>query len=407
MCLPEPGIQTARMMKKVTLSLYGLVFMLLISLSPATVLAQHRADIVETAVAAGNFNTLAAALGEAGLVKTLKGKGPFTVFAPTDEAFAKLPKGTVESLLKPENRDQLVSILTYHVVKDRVRAEEVAGLRNAGTVNGQRVAIAIEDGQLFLDNARVTATDIRASNGIIHVIDEVLIPETKLIPVVAQEAKVFETLLAAVTTAGLADALSSAGPFTVFAPTDDAFAKLPAGTVASLLKPENRDQLVDILKYHVVEGRFYADDFFRKSRVNTLLGERVQVRYGDNAFQVNNSNVVSTDIEAGNGVIHVIDAVLLPDTDDLSSSNATDIIRLAIERGVPLFNHGQQAACAAIYEVAATAVLALPSVPREAKRPLTAALREINSTNSSSRQAWILRDALDSSLALLEEMMVN
>ncbi|MEM8488801.1 MAG: fasciclin domain-containing protein [Bacteroidota bacterium] len=394
-------------MKKVTLSLYGLAFMLLISLSPATALAQHRSDIVETAVAAGTFNTLAAALGEADLVKTLKGKGPFTVFAPTDEAFAKLPKGTVESLLKPENRDQLVSILTYHVVKDRVRAEEVAGLRSAGTVNGQRVEIAIEDGQLFLDNARVTATDIRASNGIIHVIDEVLIPETKLIPEVAKGAKVFETLLAAVKTAGLADALSGAGPFTVFAPTDDAFAKLPAGTVEALLKPENRDQLVDILKYHVVEGRLYADDFFRRGRVNTLLDERVQVKYGDNAFRVNNANVISTDIEAGNGVIHVIDAVLLPNTGASASSEATDIIRLAIERGVPLFNQGQKAACAAIYEVAATSVLALPSVPREAKRPLTAALREIRSTHSSSRQAWILREALDSSLARLDEMMTN
>ncbi len=394
-------------MNKVTLSLYGLAMMLLISLSPATALAQHRSDIVDTAVAAGTFKTLAAALGEAELVKTLKGKGPFTVFAPTDEAFAKLPKGTVESLLKPENRDQLVRILTYHVVKDRVRAEEVAALRNATTVNGQRVEIAIEDGQLFLDNARITATDIRASNGIIHVIDEVLIPETKLIPEVAQEAKVFKTLLAAVKTAGLVDALSGAGPLTVFAPTDDAFAKLPAGTVESLLKPENRDQLVDILKYHVVEGRLYADDFFRRGRVNTLLDERVQVKYGDNAFQVNNSNVIATDIEAGNGVIHVIDAVLLPNTGESTAIAASDIIRLAIDKGVPLFNQGQKAACAAIYEVAANAVLALPSVPREAKRPLVTALREINSTHSSSRQAWILRDALDSSLARIEEMMTN
>ncbi len=394
-------------MKKVTFLRYAATFMLLISLSSTAALAQHRSDIVETAVAAGSFKTLAAALGEADLVSTLKGKGPFTVFAPTDEAFAKLPKGTVESLLKPENRDQLVSILTYHVVKDRVRAEEVAGLRNAATINGQRVEIAIEDGQLFLDNARVTATDIRASNGIIHVIDEVLIPETKLIPEVAQDAKVFNTLLAAVKTAGLADALSGKGPFTVFAPTDDAFAKLPAGTVESLLKPENRSQLVDILKYHVVEGRYYAEDFFRRGRVNTLLNERVQVKYGNNAFQVNASNVVSTDIEAANGVIHVIDAVLLPNTGESASTDASGIIRLAIEKGVPLFNHGQKAACAAIYEVAATSVIALPSVPSEAKRPLIKALREIESTNSSSRQAWILRDALDSSLSRLEEMMVN
>ena len=369
--------------------------------------AQHRADIVDTAVAAGNFTTLAAALGEADLVKTLKSRGPFTVFAPTDEAFAKLPRGTVESLLKPENRDQLVAILTYHVVKDRVRAEEVASLRNATTVNGQRVNIGVEDGQILVDNARVTSADIRTSNGIIHVIDEVLIPETKLIPEVAKEANVFGTLLAAVEAAGLADALSSKGPFTVFAPTDDAFANLPEGTVASLLKPENRDQLVDILKYHVVEGRVYASDLFRKSKVSTLAGDRVQVKYGDGAFKINQSNVVSTDVAAANGVIHVIDAVLLPNTAESAALNAVDIIRLAIDRGVPLYNHGQKAACAAIYEVAASSLVSMASVPAEAKRPLISALREIKNTHNSGKQAWILRDGLDSALAQLEGRMMT
>ena len=369
--------------------------------------AQHRADIVDTAVAAGNFTTLAAALGEADLVKTLKSRGPFTVFAPTDEAFAKLPRGTVESLLKPENRDQLVAILTYHVVKDRVRAEEVASLRNATTVNGQRVNIGVEDGQILVDNARVTSADIRTSNGIIHVIDEVLIPETKLIPEVAKEANVFGTLLAAVEAAGLADALSSKGPFTVFAPTDDAFANLPEGTVASLLKPENRDQLVDILKYHVVEGRVYASDLFRKSKVSTLAGDRVQVKYGDGAFKINQSNVVSTDVAAANGVIHVIDAVLLPNTAESAALNAVDIIRLAIDRGVPLYNHGQKAACAAIYEVAASSLVSMASVPAQAKRPLISALREIKNTHNSGKQAWILRDGLDSALAQLEGRMMT
>ncbi len=394
-------------MKKVAILL--LLFALSVFSGPLSqeAQAQHRADIVDTAVAAGNFTTLAAALGEADLVKTLKSRGPFTVFAPTDEAFAKLPKGTVESLLKPENRDQLVAILTYHVVKDRVRAEEVASLRNAITVNGQRVNIGVEDGQILVDNARVTSADIRTSNGIIHVIDEVLIPETKLIPEVAKDAKVFGTLLAAVEAAGLADALSSKGPFTVFAPTDDAFANLPEGTVASLLKPENRDQLVDILKYHVVEGRVYASDLFRKSRVNTLAGDRVQVKYGDGAFKINQSNVVTTDVAAANGVIHVIDAVLLPNTAESAALNAADIIRLAINRGVPLYNHGQKAACAAIYEVAATSLVSMTSVPAQAKRPLISALREIKDTRDSGKQAWILRDGLDSALAQLESRMMT
>lgn len=135
-----------------------------------------KADIVDTAVDAGRFGTLAAALEAAGLVDTLKGAGPFTVFAPTDAAFAKLPAGTVESLLMPENKDQLVSILTYHVVPGKVAASDVVALDKARTVNGQDVSIRVADGDVMVDDARVTATDIEASNGVIHVIDSVLLP---------------------------------------------------------------------------------------------------------------------------------------------------------------------------------------------------------------------------------------
>ena len=134
------------------------------------------ADIVDTAVAAGQFNTLAAALDAADLVGTLKGEGPFTVFAPTDEAFAKLPEGTVESLLLPENRDKLVAILTYHVVPGKVLAKDVVELSSATTVNGSDVTIAVADGSVRIDNATVIATDIDASNGVIHVIDSVILP---------------------------------------------------------------------------------------------------------------------------------------------------------------------------------------------------------------------------------------
>jgi uncharacterized surface protein with fasciclin (FAS1) repeats len=134
------------------------------------------ADIVDTAVAAGQFNTLATALGAAGLVETLKGAGPFTVFAPTDDAFAKLPAGTVESLLLPENKDQLVAILTYHVVPGAVMASDVVELTEAATVNGKMIKIAVADGAVKINDATVTATDIAASNGVIHVIDSVILP---------------------------------------------------------------------------------------------------------------------------------------------------------------------------------------------------------------------------------------
>lgn len=135
-------------------------------------------DIVDTAVAAGQFTTLAAALQAADLVDTLKGDGPFTVFAPTDAAFAKLPEGTVESLLKPENRDQLVAILTYHVVAGKVEAADVVKLDEAKTVNGQDVQITVADNGVQVNDANVIKTDIEASNGVIHVIDTVIIPSS-------------------------------------------------------------------------------------------------------------------------------------------------------------------------------------------------------------------------------------
>ncbi|WP_371744854.1 fasciclin domain-containing protein [Nordella sp. HKS 07] len=136
-------------------------------------------DIVDTAVSAGEFKTLAAALGTAGLVDTLKGAGPFTVFAPTDAAFAKLPAGTVENLLKPENKDQLTAILTYHVVAGKVMAADVVKLSEAKTVNGAPVKIAVNGDKVMVNDATVSAADVAASNGVIHVIDTVLLPPAK------------------------------------------------------------------------------------------------------------------------------------------------------------------------------------------------------------------------------------
>lgn len=134
-------------------------------------------DIVDTAVAAGQFKTLAAALKAAGLVDTLKGAGPFTVFAPTDEAFARLPKGTVEELLKPENKAKLTAILTYHVVSGRVMAADVVKVKDAKTVQGGSVKVNTAGGKVTVDNAQVVKTDIGASNGVIHVIDSVMMPK--------------------------------------------------------------------------------------------------------------------------------------------------------------------------------------------------------------------------------------
>lgn len=160
-------------MKKYILSIAALFVFAPLAVSAQTA----KADIVDTAVSAGSFNTLVAAVKAAGLVETLKGKGPFTVFAPTDEAFAKLPAGTVEMLIKPENKDKLIAILTYHVVAGEVKAADVVKLKSAKTVNGKEVKIMVMDGKVMVDNANVVKTDIMTSNGVIHVIDSVIIPK--------------------------------------------------------------------------------------------------------------------------------------------------------------------------------------------------------------------------------------
>jgi uncharacterized surface protein with fasciclin (FAS1) repeats len=272
-------------------------------------------DIVDTAVSAGSFKTLVAAVKAAGLVETLKGKGPFTVFAPTDEAFAKLPEGTVANLLKPENKDQLISVLTYHVVPGKVMAADVVKLKSAKTVQGQEVAIKVEDGKVMVDGAQVVKTDIGCSNGVIHVIDSVILPKASApaadIVDTAVKAGTFKTLVAAVQAAGLVDTLKSAGPFTVFAPSDEAFAKLPEGTVANLLKPENKDQLVAVLTYHVVPGKLLAADVIAAKELKTVNGKSAKISTEKGA-KIDGANIVATDIECANGVVHVIDSVILP-----------------------------------------------------------------------------------------------
>lgn len=269
-------------------------------------------NIVDTAVEAGKFKTLAAALGAAGLVDAVKGPGPFTVFAPTDEAFAKLPKGTVETLLKPENKAKLAAILTYHVVPGKVMAKDVVGVTGAKSLNGQRIDVKVDGGKVKVDGANVVTTDIACSNGVIHVIDAVILPSEDNIPTVATKAGKFSTLIAAAKAAGLVDALSGDKALTVFAPTDEAFAKLPKGTVESLLKPENKDKLAAILKYHVVEGRVYSEDAVAAKSAKTLHGDSVTISVKDKAAYVNDAKIIATDVDASNGVIHIIDAVILP-----------------------------------------------------------------------------------------------
>lgn len=268
-------------------------------------------NIVETAVAAGSFNTLAAALKAADLIDVLTGDGPFTVFAPTDAAFAKLPAGTVETLLKPENKAQLRAVLLYHVVPGNAMAKDVVGKKAWATANGQQLNVETRGENVMIDGARVTSADIAASNGVIHVIDAVILPETKTIPQVADAAGSFGTLLAAVKAAGLSDTLSGEGPFTVFAPTDEAFAALGT-TVQDLLKPENKAKLASILTYHVVSGRVFAAQAKDLKEATTVNGQTVKIESKWGKVMVGGAEVVTADIDASNGVIHVINKVLIP-----------------------------------------------------------------------------------------------
>jgi uncharacterized surface protein with fasciclin (FAS1) repeats len=273
---------------------------------------ERKADIVSTALAAGNFKTLATALEAAGLVETLKGEGPFTVFAPTDEAFAKIPRDVLADLLKPDNKAKLAGVLTYHVVPGKVAAADVVKLRGAVTVNGQRLDVRVVEGTVSIDGAKVVKTDILCSNGVIHVLDAVVMPAAASIVETAQRAGTFQTLLAAAQAAGLAETLAKEGPFTVLAPTDAAFAKLPAGTVESLLKPENKEKLVQILKLHVIPGRVYSESVMKLSEAATLEGSKISIVADRGTVTIGGATISTTDIDAKNGVVHVIDAVILP-----------------------------------------------------------------------------------------------
>jgi len=275
-------------------------------------------NIVETAVAAGSFKTLAAALEAGDLVGALQGDGPFTVFAPTDATFAKLPEAQLASLLQPENKGLLQAILTYHVAAGKLEAKDVLGLTGAATLNGQRVAFSTTDAGVMVNGATVVTADIQCSNGVIHVIDSVILPNTMDIVETAVEAGAFKTLATALKAASLIEALQGDGPFTVFAPTDEAFAKLPAGTVENLLKPENRETLAAILKFHVIPGRVYADTVAGGHEFETLEGRKltsktVKTRNMPDQVMINGARVVKADIETSNGVIHVIDTVMLPE----------------------------------------------------------------------------------------------
>jgi len=277
---------------------------LIFILSTTLVFAQHK-TIVETAVEAGIFTTLVKAVQEAGLVEALSDPGPLTVFAPTDEAFAEIPAETLNALL--QDKEKLTAVLTYHVVAGNLLGAQVMRKNSIITLHGGALSVDVSDG-IKVDDANIIETDIRTSNGRIHVIDKVLMP--KNIVETAVGAGIFNTLVTAVQEAGLVEVLSGPGPFTVFAPTDAAFAKVPASVLNELLA--DKEQLTQVLTYHVVPGKLMAEDVLAMDKIKTVQGNEITVNYDCSGVMVDNALVINTDIVTSNGVIHVIDGVILP-----------------------------------------------------------------------------------------------
>ncbi|MDF1616105.1 fasciclin domain-containing protein [Petrocella sp. FN5] len=299
-------------------------------------------DIVDVAVNNGSFTTLVAALTEAELVGALQGEGPFTVFAPTDAAFEKLLNGlgiTAGDLLA---HPDLSKVLLYHVVSGQVLSSDLSDGMMAPTLNGNNITIDLKDG-VKINDANVEAADVSATNGVIHVIDTVLIPadfvlsqpEPAEVTAPAANPSIVEIalgnddlsmLVALLQKAGLVEALMADGPFTVFAPTNAAFESLLSQLGISAEALMAQPDLSKVLLYHVISGQVLSTDLTEGLRAGTLNGNDVVASLSD-GVKINTSNVIAADIMASNGVVHVIDQVLVPSDFTLSEVNqeATEV----------------------------------------------------------------------------------
>ena len=264
----------------------------------------------------GEHETLQAALEAAGLNGTLDSGGPFTLFAPSDDAFAALPEGTVDDLL--DDLPQLTEVLLHHVVNGTAMAGDLNDGDVLTTLNNDNLTVSIDGMTYMIDMATVTAANIEASNGVVHVIDMVLIPteepELPSIMDIVTESEAHTILEAAINAAGLNELLDGEDPFTLFAPTDDAFDALPEGTVATLLA--NIDELIEVLAHHVVGGTFMAEDLNDGDVLTTANDDNLTVTVDGMTYMIDMATVISANIEASNGVVHVIDMVLIPETND-------------------------------------------------------------------------------------------
>lgn len=294
----------------------------LVTLLAATAAADS--NIVQLAEATPDLSTLVTAVSAGGLVNTLESPGPFTVFAPTNEAFAALPTGVVANLLKPENKAALDDVLTYHVVSGAVHAKDLSNGQTITTFEGKTLLATVNTTGVFINDAQVTTANVDASNGVVHIIDAVLLPAAPKTPTpppapagktivdLAAATPDLSTLVTALKAGDLVDTLSGPGPFTVFAPTNEAFAALPKALLDYLLDPKHKAQLVDVLTYHVASGSVHAKDLKDHERIKTVEGKDVEAHIFDSKVFINEAQVTTADVDASNGVVHIINAVLIP-----------------------------------------------------------------------------------------------
>lgn len=367
--------------------------------------------IMDLVAADARFKTLAAAVNAAGLGEVLSGAGPFTVFAPTDAAFESLPEGTVEALLTEEGKTSLISILKNHVVSGRADLSSALGAGSISNLENNTLKVTFSEGSVRVNDAVLRQADVSTSNGIVHIIDSVLVP-TKEGPTsileTANKAGSFKTLLAAVETAGLEDYLESGESVTIFAPTDAAFNKLPAGTVEQLLKPENRKKLETVLINHALQGSVGAGTALSQGTAETLGNQTLTFKIKEGRFQVNGITIDTVDLVCSNGIIHVVDEVILfeenEDRAGLKINNqsvtAQASIIAAIQQGVPLYNQGNARACADVYRDCIKSLAMRTDLNDVIKTSLNRSLK-MSESKSADESAWIYRYALDKTYSTL------
>ena len=339
-----------------------------------------------------------------------------TVFAPTNDAFAKLPREQVEFLTSAKGKTTLQAILKHHVVAQSIESSALLDRRRLKALSGQ--SLEIDPSALTVDGARLVATDVAFDGGFVHVIDGVMLPELRSIEEIVAEDDRFSTLRAAITAAGLGPQLGAQnpGPWTLLAPSNKAFAAVPADALKSLL--EDRPALTAVLAAHVLPTAIRREEMLAQGSARTLMGDgTVAFALESGAITVDGARIEVADIEAANGVIHIIDRVLPARSAATATASASAapaspqraqraaaVLELAIERGVPRFNAGDTASCAALYELAIASVVLLgeDAIGASANAELAKALEQGASHQDASERAWIYRRAMD---RVLERMM--